>query len=130
MLCSSSIDGASTVGEKRSGLTLLELLVVLGILAVLSTIAVTSLDPIADQSRFEATQRLLDSVRLATVGDPALRQIQGQRIITGYDADTGILPSDVTDLVTQPVGLVAHSVVTFDSDRDSIDDVTLSSGWR
>lgn len=114
----------------RRGLTLLELIVALGILAVLSTIAVTSLDPLADQTRYEATQRVLDELRTATAGERSQRQINGQPIITGYVADTGALPTDLADFTTRPVGLIAHAVQSFDSDRDTANDVTLASGWR
>ena len=114
----------------RRGLTLLELIVSLGILAVMSTIVVTSLDPLADQARYEATQRLLVELRRSVVGDAAQRQINGQPIITGYLADTGTLPLALTDLTSQPIGLAAYAVQSFDSDRDLVDDVRLTSGWR
>ncbi len=55
----------------RSGLTLLELVVVLAILAALSTVAVQSLAQSMDQTRFEITQRLLADIRTACVGDTA-----------------------------------------------------------
>ena len=59
--------------EKRArsgqrGLTLLELLVVLSILAVLSTVALTSSSGLADQARYEATQRTLENIREAVLG--------------------------------------------------------------
>ena len=113
-----------------NGLTLLELVVALGILAVLSTIAVGSLDPLADQARYEATLRLLDDLHEATFGRWGTRQNNGQPIISGYLADTGSLPSDLDSLLNMPVGLVAYSNQSFDSDRDGTDDVTLASGWR
>ncbi|MCA9216157.1 MAG: prepilin-type N-terminal cleavage/methylation domain-containing protein [Planctomycetales bacterium] len=115
---------------RRFGLTLLELIVALGILAVLSTIAIRSLDPLADQARYEATQRLLDDLRSATVGDPNAKQLGGQRIVSGYVADTGSLPSTLSDFTTKPAGLIAYAAQTFDSDRDTVDDVSLSSGWK
>ncbi|MEO9595613.1 type II secretion system protein [Rhodopirellula bahusiensis] len=114
----------------RNALTLLELIVSLGILAVLSTVAVRSLDPIADQSRYEATQRVLEELRNATIGDATSRQNNGQRLIEGYVADTGSLPSDLDDFLTVPVGISSHSIQSFDSNNDAVDDVQLSSGWR
>ncbi len=57
----------------RAGLTLLELVVVLGILALLSGMAVRSLQPIADQARYEATQHLIDDLRLAIGGQDTRR---------------------------------------------------------
>ena len=62
----------------RRGLTLLELVVVLGILAMLSTIAVRSLEPIADQARYEATQRVLNDLRFAAVGDNSQSTTSGR----------------------------------------------------
>ena len=116
--------------HNRQALTLLELVVVLGILALLSTVAVRSLEPIADQARYEATQRILNDVRFATVGDNSHRFTSGQPVISGYAADTGALPSSVDDLLASPVGMSAHAVQLFDSDRDTVNDVTLSSGWN
>lgn len=113
-----------------NGLTLLELIVALGILAVLSTIAVGSLDPLADQARYEATVRLLEELRDATLGSRTDRQVNGQRIVSGYLADTGTLPSDVDALLSIPAGLATHTTYSFDSDRDSTDDVSLTGGWR
>lgn len=114
----------------RHGLTLLELIVALGVLAVLSTVAVRAIDPIADQARYEVAQRLLTNLRTATVGDQSTRQSNGQRMITGLLADTGQLPSDLNHFLEQPIGLIAHGSQSFDSNRDSVNDVTLSSGWR
>ena len=120
----------SVFGGNRAGLTLLELIVSLGILAVLSTIAVRAIDPLADQSRYDATQRVLEELRDATVGDRLARQSNGQRIISGFIADTGALPSDLADFFSAPLGLDSHSIQSFDSNRDAVADVTLSSGWR
>ena len=116
--------------SRRRGLTLLELIIALGILAVMSTIAVRSLDPLASQARYESTQRLLEELRVATLGSLSARQISGQRVISGFISDTGALPSSLDDLITQPAALVSHSLQSFDSDRDGVEDVTLSSGWR
>ena len=106
----------------RQALTLLELVVVLGILAVLSTVAVRSLEPIADQARYELTQTVLSDVRLATVSANSRE--------SSFVGDTGAFPSDVDELLGRPVSLVAHSIQSFDSDRDTVNDVTLSSGWK
>lgn len=115
---------------RSRGLTLLELIVALGILAVLSTIAVRSLEPLADQARYESTQSVLQNLHELTVGDRFARNIDGQRIVSGYIADNGTVPSSLDDFLTQPVGLSAFSQQSFDSDRDSTNDVTLSSGWQ
>ncbi len=122
--------GRTRLSSRRCGLSLLELIVALGILAALSTVAVRTLDPLADQARYEATRTVLDQLRLATFGDPAAKQIDGQRIISGFLADTGALPSALGDLTALPAGIDAYSLQSFDSDRDTVDDVSLSSGWN
>ena len=106
----------------RGALTLLELVVVLGILAVLSTVAVRSLEPIADQARYESTQSVLSDLRLATVGTKPNE--------SSFLGDTGALPNDVNELLVRPGALIAHSLQSFDSDRDAVNDITLSSGWN
>jgi type II secretory pathway pseudopilin PulG len=128
--CCGNRQRSAASGLRRPALTLLELVVVLGILALLSTVAVRSLEPIADQARYEATQRTLNDLRSATAGDHAYRFSSGRPVISGFVADTGGLPSSVDDLLACPVGVATHAAQTFDSDRDTLDDVTLSSGWN
>lgn len=114
----------------RRALTLLELVVVLGILAVLSTVAVRSLEPIADQARYELTQTLLNDLRLATVGANS-RSVSNEPLVrSSFIVDTGELPSEIDALLVRPISLIANSLQSFDSDRDTINDVTLSSGWN
>lgn len=114
----------------RRGLTLLELVVVLTILAVLSTVAVRSLEPIADQARYEQTQVVLNDLRMAIAGVSNVRGQNSLNFATGYALDTGALPSSLDDLLNLPVGIVDRTLYTFDSDRDSTNDVTLTSGWN
>lgn len=129
-VCDSHTNLLSTHDRVRCGLTLLELIVTLSILAVLSTVAVRSIEPLADQARYETTQRVLQELAEATTGQLYARHTGGQLIVAGYIADTGALPTAIADLTTQPVGLSAFSVQSFDSDRDASDDVTLASGWN
>jgi len=124
-----SCDNANP-GKSRRGLTLLELIVALGILAVLSTMAVRTVSPLADQARRETTRRLLDEMRVATIGDMSANQFDGRRIVSGYGADTRALPTSLDDFTTNPAALAAFSLQSFDSDRDSVNDVALSSGWN
>lgn len=118
----------------RQGLTLLELVVVLGILAVLSTVAVRSLQPVADQARYEVTQKVLNDLWQAALGGPspgnAAPATQGGYTRSGFITDTGSLPTDVNELLVCPAGLIDRTLQTFDSDRDSVDDVSLVSGWN
>ena len=114
----------------RTALTLLELVVVLGILAVLSTVAVRSLEPIADQARYELTQTVLKDLRLAVVGDPKHFSSNDSAISSSFITDTGALPADVSALLTKPIALSTQAIQSFDSNRDAVNDVTLTSGWN
>ena len=143
----------------QSGLTLLELLVVLSILAVLSTVALTSSSGIADQARYEATQRTLENIRDAVLGPANLRNTDGTLLYTGFVADTGRLPRAVAEvvaggtvltlaeLVEQPAGMAAYQVLPaitmyctppaeadaenpVDPDDLLPDTVRLGVGWR
>lgn len=66
------------------GLTLVELVVVLSILAVTTTVAVRSLGPIRERARFDATERALADLEIALLGE-----LDAQ---TGFVADIGRLP--------------------------------------
>jgi prepilin-type N-terminal cleavage/methylation domain-containing protein len=71
----------------RPGLTLVELLVVLAILAATATIAVRQMAPLQQQARYDATVRTLTDVRSAILGAPGTA--------SGFVADVGRLPRSV-----------------------------------
>ncbi len=114
----------------RTALTLLELVVVLGILAVLSTVAVRSLEPIADQARYELTQTVLKDLRYAVIGESKRTSSSDSAIYSSFITDTGVLPADIDALFVKPIALSSQAIQSFDSDRDSVNDVTLASGWN
>ncbi len=99
-------------------------------MALLSSVAIRSLGPIADQARYESTQRLLDELRVAIAGHPPRQYASDSTVIHGFIADTGILLSDMDDLLVRPNTIIDRTLQSFDSDRDSIDDLTLTSGWN
>ncbi|WP_395719468.1 prepilin-type N-terminal cleavage/methylation domain-containing protein [Prosthecobacter sp.] len=130
-----------------SGLTLLELLVVLSILAVLSTVALTSSSGIADQARYEATQRTLENIREAVLGPSNLRDTDGTLLYTGFVADMGRLPRVEADLTLEELWindgpaddglatLAPHAVrqaiaANVDVAAELDPDVYLATGWR
>ncbi len=131
----------------QRGLTLLELLVVLSILAVLSTVALTSSSGIADQARYEATQRTLENIRDAVIGPANQRDADGSLLVTGFVADMGRLPLATSEPVTggnvftlrelwENVNDVApHAVrpataANVDDDPEADAEVYLATGWR
>jgi len=73
-----------------------ELLVVLVILAALTMVAIQATDIFVDQSRYDATDRSLTSIREAIMSSQ--RQADGSLLLTGFAVDMGRLPNqaDVT----------------------------------
>ena len=74
------------------GFTLLELVVVLAILAVITTLATREIGHVQDQQRFEAAQRGLEDIEHAILGSPEDRLPDGTRVAAGFVADMGRLP--------------------------------------
>jgi prepilin-type N-terminal cleavage/methylation domain-containing protein len=96
---------------RRAGMTLVELLIVLTILVVLTTIAVSMTDSIVDQGRFDATERTLENIRIAIVGSG-----NPQEPLGGFFADMGTMPAALTDLTTptiptNPVAFAAYTTL-------------------
>ena len=87
----------SQYGNRRtSGFTLLELLLVVGIMSVLAFSAISltdTMDSSQDQYRNEASRNLARKIK-----DEALLQRVGEDQIRGFVADVGDLPRDMTEL--------------------------------
>ncbi len=72
--------------HRPSGFTLLELLVVLVILAAVTTLAFRSLDEVQDQQRYESSRALLEELDQAVLGNEQM---------AGFVSDMGRLPQTV-----------------------------------
>lgn len=83
---------ANQLKTPRSGLTLVELLVVLVILAVMTIIAVQSTEFLVDQARYNSTQQTLQNVQTAIVGPNNQSGANGSPTVAGFVADMGRLP--------------------------------------
>lgn len=127
----------------QSGLTLLELLVVLTILVALSTVAITSTGGVADQARYEATQRTLENIRDAVIGPANLRDTDGTLLYTGFVADMGRLPQAAADGSNftlaelwqnvngiEPYLVRQASGANVDVPTEGDTDVYVATGWR
>ncbi len=76
-------------GARRlaQALTLLELLIVVAILAILTTVATRSLLQVGEQVQFDANQDLAKNFRLALLGPPGAIQSDGTPSVSGFIAD-------------------------------------------
>jgi len=85
----------------KSGFTLMELLVVLLIIGVLSSVAIRTIDATRDRALFDQTTKELKQLVYAVVGNPDLT-MDGRRIDFGFYGDMGRPPNDLRELVENP----------------------------
>jgi prepilin-type N-terminal cleavage/methylation domain-containing protein len=91
----------------RQGFTLMELLVVLLIIGILSTVALRTIDATRDRSLFDQTTKEMDQLVKAIVGNPDLTY-DGRRVDFGYYGDMEELPNELRDLVHNPGSTAWH----------------------
>jgi len=87
--------------RNRQGFTLMELLVVLLIIGILSTVAIRTIDATRDRSFFDQTAKEMGQLAQAITGNPDLTY-DGRRVDFGFYGDMGRLPSDLRELVHNP----------------------------
>jgi hypothetical protein len=122
-------------------LTLIELVVVLAILAAVTTAASVATERVLLQKRNEVTTRTLDAFRRSLLGSygqtEAITTVSSQNgppSIDGFVADMGRLPlaagidpaTQLAELWLQPPGVAAYGPKVAPGDPE----VTLSCGWR
>jgi prepilin-type N-terminal cleavage/methylation domain-containing protein len=110
----------------RAGFSMLEMLIVLAILSALTMIAVQSLEPVAEKSRYESTMQTLEGIKSAII---AVNQNGGTTSISGLAADTSLLP----DLNSGPAffnSLVAGVDIPESASYMLSGGLTAVYGWR
>jgi prepilin-type N-terminal cleavage/methylation domain-containing protein len=118
---------------RNRGFTLIELLVVLLILAILTTVAVRSVDVVQDQTHYEVTQRSIQNVKEAIVGREGT---VGDDASFSFVSDTGRLPilsgSGATRLqelwIAPDAGVMAPFALRSAPVPDA--DIVIGCGWR
>jgi len=85
----------------------MELLVVLLIIGILSTVAIRTIDATRDRGLFDKTTKDMNQLVQAIVGSPDLTY-DGRRVDFGYYGDMEQLPSDLHDLVKNPGSTAWH----------------------
>lgn len=83
------------------GFTLFELVVVIIIIGILSTIGMRALNRTVENRKYLATKQEMELLKEAIVGNPDIKEA-GMQIDYGYVGDTGQMPSSLGDLVTNP----------------------------
>ena len=102
----------------RCGFTLIELVLVLLILAILAAAALNTVEVQVDQTRFETTQRTVESVNNAILEHRL--ESNGTRTLSGFFVDIGGLPRPDEDVETN---------LEIDSQGDPVNILTLRELW-
>jgi len=84
--------------QKNAGFTLLELVVVVAVMGLISTMAMDVYTDNTNQTRYDLTKKRVEEIRYAIIGDDS-RTLNGQPTISGYIADTGKVPSEIRQLI-------------------------------
>jgi len=87
--------------KRKQGFTLMELLVVLLIIGILSTVALRTIDATRDRSLFDQTTKEMNQLVQAITGNPDMTY-DGRRVDFGFFGDMEKLPGDLRDLVRNP----------------------------
>ncbi|MEM9419132.1 MAG: type II secretion system protein [Planctomycetota bacterium] len=129
------VDERSRLGSGRCrGLTLLELIVVLAILAALGTVMVTQTTGLADETRYTQTARTLEGIQDAVIGRSVARGEDPTAVLPGFVSDMGRLPQATADL---SLAELWDTSLFADADLYAVrtlagldDDLQMASGWR
>lgn len=89
------------ISVKEQGFTLIEVVLVIVILGILSTVAIRGLTITVNKGRFDATTAEMEKLARAIAGDERLVS-GGFRTDFGYVGDVGALPPNLDALVTNP----------------------------
>jgi len=84
--------------KKQSGFTLLELIVVVAVLGLVTSLATDFVVNESNQKRFDVTKQRLAGIKYAILGNPT-HAVNGNPVVSGFYADVGDLPTKLTELV-------------------------------
>lgn len=91
-------NNSNTIKRKNAGFTLLELVVVVAVMGLISTMAMDVYTDHSNQKRFETTKERLAEIKFAIIGDPMMR-VGSQAVLSGYYHDMNRLPITLSELI-------------------------------
>lgn len=113
----------------QHGFTLLELIVVVGVLGLITAMATDFMVNQTNQQRFDTTKLRLEQIRYAIIGDSS-RSLNGQPVFSGYIADTGEVPTQLRQLVSNAEYCTTDITKTTEADCGSADWHEAPVGWK
>lgn len=127
MKCSTKLG----LSELRRTLTLVELILVLLILVISTTVILQSTQQAVEQSRFDVSRRSLEQIRDSILGSETLLQPDGTPIIEGFVNDLGRPPKNLRELFDPTASLNPIAAVHFESRHHAtVTEAALLCGWR
>lgn len=105
--------------NNRKGFTLIEVIVILGVIAILAAIAVPLALRIFERTAEDATREELANLKKAMIGDPQKLQ-SSFRSEFGFLGDMGRIPANLDELLTQG----SLPAFTFDTSKQA------GAGWK
>lgn len=89
-----------TLAKRNRGFTLLEMLVVIGLLGLVALGAASLIIDTGEEIRKDATEKNWNALRKAIIGDYT-QSVNGSPYLSGYVADMGRLPNNIKELMSQ-----------------------------
>jgi prepilin-type N-terminal cleavage/methylation domain-containing protein len=108
--------------RKNAGFTLLELVVVVAVMGLISSMAMDVYTDSSNQKRFEATKSRLAEIKFAIIGDPMMR-VGSEPALTGFFYNMDRLPVNINELIIDPAD-TNHCVDITGSETSEIDEIT------
>lgn len=116
-----------SMNHLQRGFSLLELLMVVGLLSVLAIASMTVIIDTKDIESLDATEKRWNQIRYAIIGDTS-RTLNNEPMMSGYVADMGRLPANLKELTTQATQ-PAWASIQLDTVTTNVTG-SLSGGWR
>jgi prepilin-type N-terminal cleavage/methylation domain-containing protein len=117
--------------KQSSGFTLLELVVVMAVMGLMSTMAVDLYTNNTNQSRYDLTKQRLAEIKFAIIGDPMMR-VGSQAVLRGFFNDMDRLPRSLDELITEGASSYClHDNFVVDSTKDEAEcGAALGYTWK
>lgn len=119
---------SAPTGGRQSGFSLLELLIVLGLMAAAAVLALSTVSNRDNQNRFEETRNKLNIIHKAIVGEPLV--LNDQLNINGFVADMGRLPLNLDELLVEPIDCDPDTAGNQSCNWQFDTDTELWHGWN